>query len=141
MAFEPLRQVDVLWDPSAVAVGKLLLASSETLSGVASDSGRGAVGMVVTIETRAAFKVTVPCRSIVNCDLGERPLFAALMADGNSLPDWLSFDPYTATFTGEAPTQTTSVSVLVSTLGAAGSPDGASWTTVQLDFNGARVKR
>ena len=144
VALEPLRQVNVPWDASAVAVGNTLLASSANLNGVVTDSGGASASLTVAIDTRAAFKVTVPCRTIVNCDQGERPLFAALMADGNSLPDWLSFDPYTATFTGDAPTQTRSVSVLVSTVGAAGSSGGSgssSWTSVELDFKEARVKR
>ena len=130
-----------------MTVATLRLASSASLGGVAGDSGGGAVSLAGTINTQTAFKFTVPCRSILTCDLDERPIFTALLADGSALPDWLRFDPYTATFTGKAPAQTSVVRVRVATVGAASQGDSAdsinsaAWTPIQLDFADARVKR
>jgi hypothetical protein len=93
--------------------------------------GSGAVNLAVVTDARANFNFTVPCRTVTSCDANDRPIFTARSEDGSPLPQWLNFDPYTATFSGQAPAQTPTLKVQVSTAGAVG---GAAWTDIQLNF-------
>jgi hypothetical protein len=133
----PTRLVDVVAEPTSVAVATTRLASMSVESS-ALVSGAGITNLVVVTDSRLSFNVTVPCRTVSSCDANERPMFTARSDDGSPLPDWLSFDPYTGTFTGKAPAQTTSLKVQVSTVGAVGA---AAWTPIQLNFVGSTAKR
>ena len=48
----------------------------------------------------AGFNFTVPATSFSDVDVGDSLTLSATLADGSSLPSWLSFDPATQTFTG-----------------------------------------
>jgi VCBS repeat-containing protein len=48
----------------------------------------------------AAFSFTVPPASFTDVDVGDTLTLSAALADGSSLPAWLSFDPATQTFSG-----------------------------------------
>ena len=49
-----------------------------------------------------AFAIALPAGTFADVD-GETPTLSALLADGSALPDWLAFDPATATFSGTPP--------------------------------------
>jgi hypothetical protein len=93
--------------------------------------------LLVPTDARANFNYTVPCRTMSACDANERPIFAARSEDGSPLPQWLNFDPYTATFSGQAPAQMPTLKVQVSTAGAVGI---AAWTDIQLNFVAAATR-
>ena len=114
-------------EPNSVAVASLALASTRS-DGLGAS---GAVNLSVPTDAQAGFSFVVPCQLVSRCDANERPMFLASSDDGGTLPDWLIFDPYTATFTGKAPRQLTQLSVQVSTVGAAGN---SAWTRLQLNF-------
>ena len=48
----------------------------------------------------AAFSFTVPANTFADVDLGDSLTYSATLADGTSLPAWLTFDPTTMTFSG-----------------------------------------
>jgi large repetitive protein len=111
-----------------VAVASLRLAGSSSAS-----SGL-LTAAVVTVITNSArqFSFTVPCATVSRCEATDRPIFAARADDDGPLPQWLSFDPYTGTFTGKAPANTVTLNVKISTVGASGS---ATWTALSLNFS------
>jgi Putative Ig domain len=125
--------IDVVAEPTSVAVASIRLAS------INSDGlgGSGAVNLAVVTDALANFNFTVPCRTVTSCDVNDRPIFTARSEDGGPLPQWLNFDPYTATFSGQAPAQTPTLRVQVSTAGAVGS---AAWTDIQLNFVAAATR-
>ena len=120
-----------------MAVAQTRLASLSSESAAASGSA-GITNLAVVTDARSGFNFSVPCQTVSSCDANERPIFTARSDDGGPLPEWLSFDPYTGTFTGKAPTQTPTLKVQVSTVGAAGS---AAWTPIQLNFVGGTASR
>jgi Putative Ig domain len=128
-----MRLVDVVAEPTSVTVASARLLGS----GSGGFVGGGAVNLVVLTDARANFNYTVPCRTVSACDANERPIFAARSEDGSPLPQWLNFDPNTATFSGQAPAQTPALKVQVSTAGAVGS---AAWTDIQLNFVGPAAR-
>jgi trimeric autotransporter adhesin len=48
----------------------------------------------------AAFELTVPANTFADPDAGDTLTYSATLADGTSLPSWLSFDAATRTFSG-----------------------------------------
>ena len=133
----PTRLIDLVAEPTSVAVAQTRLASLGVESAAASDSA-GIANLAVVTDARASFNFTVPCQTVSSCDANERPIFTARADDGGPLPEWLSFDPYTGTFTGKAPTQTPTLKVQVSTVGASGN---AAWTPIQLNFVAGTARR
>jgi large repetitive protein len=136
VALAPTRLVDLVAEPTSVAIAQTRLASLSVDS--RGDLGNvGVTTLAVATDPRSSFNFTVPCRTVSSCDANERPIFTARADDGGPLPEWLSFDPYTGTFSGKAPAQTPSLKVQVSTVGAAGA---AAWTPIQLNFVGSTSK-
>jgi large repetitive protein len=134
----PTQFVNLVAEPTAVAVAALKLAGSSsassgslTAAAVFSDSTKLNVVTVITNSARQ-FSFTVPCVTVSRCDANDRPIFAARADDDGPLPQWLSFDPYTGTFTGKAPANTVTLKVKISTVGASGS---ATWTALSLNFS------
>jgi hypothetical protein len=126
----PTRLVNLVAEPTSVAAVQTRLASISVESAVPL-SGGAIANLAVVTDPRSSFSVTVPCRTVSSCDANERPIFTARSDDGGPLPEWLSFDPYTGTFSGKAPSQTPTLKVQVSTVGA------AAWTPIQLNFVGS----
>jgi large repetitive protein len=121
-------------EPTAVTVPTLKLAGSAlatsgllTAAAVVSDSTK----LNVVTDVSRQFNFTVPCATVSRCDVSDRPIFAARADDDGPLPQWLSFDPYTGTFTGKAPANTATLKVKISTVDASGS---ATWTPLSLNF-------
>ena len=135
----PTRLVDLVAEPTSVAISLTRLASISVENPVAL-SGTGITNLVVVTDSHSSFNFTVPCRTVSSCDANERPIFTARSDDGGPLPEWLSFDPYTGTFTGKAPAQTPSLRVQVSTVGVVGVVGVAAWTPIQLNFVGGIAK-
>jgi VCBS repeat-containing protein len=50
-----------------------------------------------------SFSWQMPSGSFIDIDQGDALDYSATLADGSPLPDWLSFDPITRTFSGMAP--------------------------------------
>jgi Putative Ig domain len=125
--------VDLVAEPTSVAIAQTRLASLSVQDN-GGLSNPGVTTLVVVTDPRSSFNFTVPCRTVSSCDANERPIFTARSEDGGPLPEWLSFDPYTGTFSGKAPAQTPSLKVQVSTVGA------AAWTPIQLNFVGSTAK-
>ena len=72
-------------------------------------------------QERVAFEFAVPPDTFVDVD-GETLAYDAMLADGTALPDWLTFDAATATFTGTPPVGTAgdiSVEVVATDAGGA----------------------
>jgi hypothetical protein len=132
----PTRLVELVAEPTSVAISLTRLASI-SVENSATLSGSGITNLAVVTDPRSSFNFTVPCRTVSSCDANERPIFTARSDDGSALPDWLSFDPYTGTFSGKAPAQTPSLKVQMSTVGAEGA---AAWTSIQLNFVGNTAK-
>ncbi|MGH9957968.1 MAG: putative Ig domain-containing protein, partial [Pyrinomonadaceae bacterium] len=53
-----------------------------------------------TVEEESAFNFTVPTSTFADVDAADSFTFTASLADGSSLPAWLSFDPATRVFSG-----------------------------------------
>jgi Ca2+-binding RTX toxin-like protein len=51
----------------------------------------------------AAFSYTVPATAFTDLDAGDTLTLSATLADGNALPEWLVFDPLSATLSGTPP--------------------------------------
>jgi hypothetical protein len=116
-------------EPTAVAVASLKLVSA---SGFANSAVAGeSTDLNVAIDKVRQFNFTVPCRTVSSCEATDRSIFAARADDDGPLPQWLSFDPYTGTFTGKAPANTVTLKVKISTVGASGA---AAWTPLSLNF-------
>lgn len=133
----PQRVIDVVAEPNSVAVADIRLASINSDGWGGSGAVNLGVNLVVVTDARASFNFTVPCRIVTRCDANDRSIFTARSEDGGPLPQWLDFDPYTATFSGQAPAQTPMLRVQVSTAGAVGR---AAWTDIQLNFVGAATR-
>lgn len=58
-----------------------------------------AIGAVAARE-EVDFSFTVPGGAFVNVDTGDTQTLSATMADGSALPDWLTFDAQSGTFSG-----------------------------------------
>ncbi|MBW4549589.1 MAG: S8 family serine peptidase, partial [Aphanocapsa sp. GSE-SYN-MK-11-07L] len=69
----------------------------------------------------AAFSFTVPANTFSDVDVSDVLTYAATLANGNSLPNWLTFNPATRTFSG-TPTDAdlTTLSIKVTTTDNAG---------------------
>ncbi len=63
--------------------------------------------------TGQTYSFTIPENSLIDDDGNETLTYTASLHDGNNLPDWLSFDPSTKTFSG-SPTEANSYSIKVS---------------------------
>ena len=61
-----------------------------------------------------AFSFTLPDDTFTDIDVDDVLTLSATMADGSSLPDWLSFDSETGTFTGTPPDESEAVDIVVS---------------------------
>jgi VCBS repeat-containing protein len=74
------------------------------------------------------FSWQVPDGSFTDIDQGDTLDYAATLADGSALPDWLNFDAATRTFSGETPKETGFVDVRVTAtdkVAASGSTAGS----------------
>ncbi|MCR4299382.1 MAG: Ig-like domain-containing protein, partial [Gallionella sp.] len=74
------------------------------------------------------FSWQMPAGSFTDIDQGDTLDYAATLADGSALPDWLSFDAATRTFSGEAPKKADLVDVQVTatdSVAATGSTAGS----------------
>ncbi len=74
------------------------------------------------------FSWQIPDGSFIDIDQGDTLGYAAALADGSALPDWLSFDAATRTFSGEAPKEAGSMDVRVTatdSVAATGSTAGS----------------
>ncbi|MFC5460638.1 beta strand repeat-containing protein [Massilia niabensis] len=60
-----------------------------------------------------AFSFKLPADSFRDLDQGDTLTYAATLADGSKLPDWLKFDAATGTFAGTSPKQLGSIDVRV----------------------------
>jgi Ca2+-binding RTX toxin-like protein len=56
-----------------------------------------------SIEDGAAYSYQIPVTAFIDLDLGDAMSFTATLADGSTLPTWLSFNPATRTFSGTPP--------------------------------------
>jgi Ca2+-binding RTX toxin-like protein len=54
----------------------------------------------LTVLEDAPVSIQVPADTFTDQDMGDMLTYSAMLADGNSLPSWLSFDPATRTFSG-----------------------------------------
>jgi len=52
------------------------------------------------LEAQQAFELVLPLETFADVDVGDVLTYAASLADGSSLPSWLTFDAETLTFTG-----------------------------------------
>ncbi len=80
-----------------------------------------------------SFSWQMPEESFTDIDLGDTLTYTAALADGSELPDWLSFDPTTRTFSGRTPKHAADVAVRVTAtdqVAATGSTDGSLSTSV-----------
>ena len=77
----------------------------------------------------AVFNFTVPADTFADVDLGDILTYDATLSDGTALPAWLSFDPWTITFSG-TPTNDD-----VGTLSLKVTATDASWESVSNEFN------
>jgi Putative Ig domain len=129
----PTQVVKLVAEPTAVAVPSRQLAASSAFSGLipASAAVSSAAQLDVATDVARQFNFTVPCATVSRCDANDRPIFAARADDDGPLPLWLSFDPYTGTFTGKSPANNVTIKVKISTVGASGS---ATWTPMSLNF-------
>ena len=59
----------------------------------------------LTWEDSAQGTYQIPATAFYDLDLGDGMDFEATLADGGALPDWLSFDPVTQTFSGTPPVE------------------------------------
>ncbi|MFZ5557165.1 MAG: VCBS domain-containing protein [Pseudomonadota bacterium] len=57
----------------------------------------------VELEAHEVFGIEVPADAFADIDLGDTLAYAAALADGTALPDWLTFDASTLMLSGEAP--------------------------------------
>ncbi len=74
------------------------------------------------------FSWQLPAGSFTDIDQGDVLDYAATMADGSALPEWLKFDAATRTFSGEAPKERSSLDVRITAtdkVAATGSTDGS----------------
>ena len=75
----------------------------------------------------------VPNGTFVHEDSGEPLRYVATLSDGSPLPSWMTFDPATQTFSGEAPNGTaTQLDVIVKALDSA-SQEAQVQLRVQID--------
>ncbi|MDB5746177.1 MAG: hypothetical protein JWP72_1025 [Massilia sp.] len=75
-----------------------------------------------------AFSFKLPADSFKDLDQGDKLSYAATLADGSKLPDWLKFDAASGTFAGTTPKQVGSIDVRVTAtdqVGATGSTAGS----------------
>ncbi len=55
------------------------------------------------VQAGAPFSFGLPGGAFADADAGDSLAYAATLADGTALPDWLAFDPATGMFSGTAP--------------------------------------
>ena len=56
--------------------------------------------MVVNADKDAVFTYTLPADAFIDADAGDALTYSAVTADGSPLPAWLTFNPFTRTFSG-----------------------------------------
>ena len=109
--------------------------SSSAAGGNASGSG-GFVSVrtfgATTVPTGSAFSFTLPKDTFQHSDSRTSVALEARTAEGKALPSWLSFDPSSGRFTGNAPQGVPEIVVRVIARDASG---GEASTQVTLRFN------
>ncbi|MEB3356732.1 MAG: cadherin-like domain-containing protein [Synechococcales bacterium] len=66
-----------------------------------------------TVQKATPFDYSFPAETFADADVGDSLSYSAVLADGSALPDWLSFDAASRTFSGIVPVGLESLSVQV----------------------------
>jgi ELWxxDGT repeat protein len=98
-------------DPSGLSVSSAFGLAMSTPPNLTPAVANAIADTTATIGT--AFSFTIPANAFSDPDAGNTLTYSATLADGSTLPTWLTFDANTRTFSGTPPTGTGSLNLQV----------------------------